>query len=119
MVWSPQASRSFRHRKPALADERNSLFDSQRPGRGERGELADRVADDEVRLDTPRPNGGTDGEARRHESRLLNLRLDELLLRPLEAEMLQIKAGGRACALEDVESLGDGRSDLLAHSDRK
>ena len=107
----------LRHREPTLAHERDGLFDPERPGRRQRGELADRVADDKVRLDPARANGGAHREARRDESRLLDLRLDELRLRPLEAEMLQIEAGSRACALEDVASLGDGRRDLLAHPD--
>src|SRR5438876_2546228 len=75
------------------------------------------MAYDEVRLDAARPHGRVDREARRNESGLLDLRLDELLFRPLEAEMLQVEPGGGAAPLEHVQRLGDGRGDLAAHPD--
>ncbi len=112
-------ARGLSHREPTLTHERDGLLDPERARRRQRGELADRVADDEVWLDPARPNSGANGEARRDERRLLDLRLDELFLRPFEAEKLQIKARSRACPFKDVASLGEGCRDLLAHSDRE
>ena len=112
-------ARGLRHREPALTHQRDRLFDSERPGRRQRGELADRVADDKVGLDPARPNGRTHGETRRNQGRLLDLGLDERRLGTLEAEPLQIEARSGAAALEDVASLGDGRHDLAAHPNLK
>src|SRR6266850_1662761 len=63
------------------------------------------------------PRARADGETRCDESRLLDLRLDELFFRPLEAKMLQVEPGRDAAPLEDVERLGVGRRDLPAHAD--
>jgi len=75
------------------------------------------VADHEVRLDAALPDRRQDGQARRDESRLLDLGLDELFFRPLEAEAHQVHSGGRAAALEDVPRLGHGGGDLATHPD--
>ncbi len=105
------------HREPALTYEHNGLFDLERPGSRQGRELTDRVTDDEVRLDAACPHRRADSEARCDQSRLLDLRLDELLFGPLEAEPLQVEPGGDAAALEDLQRLGDGRRDLAAHPD--
>ena len=80
-----------RHREAALAHERNRLGDADRAGSAERGELADRVADDVVRHDAARTQGCVDREARRHECGLLHFGLHQLLGRAREAEAPQIE----------------------------
>src|SRR5213079_1904328 len=80
------AARGLSHRQPALTHERDRLLDLERPRSGECGELADGVADDEVRLDPSSADPGKHGETGRHESGLLHLRLYELLLGRAEAE---------------------------------
>ena len=87
------------------------------PDRGERGELTDRVADDDVGLDPLFPHGGQDREARRDERRLLHLRLDELVERPLEAEVREIHARGLRADAVDLHRLRHGLRDLAAHAD--
>ena len=99
------------HREPALADEADRLGGREHARRGERRELADRVPDDDVGLEAPLAHGGEDGEARRDERRLLDLRLDELLERRLEAQALEVEAGGLGPEAIDLaggrERLGD------------
>ena len=58
---------------------------------GERGELPDRVADDEVGLDPLGSERGQDGQARRHERGLLHLGLHELLERRVEAQVDEVE----------------------------
>jgi hypothetical protein len=74
-------ARGLGHREPALPDERDRLDGVERLGRRQRGELADRVPDDDVRMDPPLAQRREDGEARDDERRLLHLRLDERLQR--------------------------------------
>ena len=83
--------------------------------RGERGELADRVADDDVGLEPLGADRGQDGEARRDERRLLHLGLDELLERRVEAELLQIEARCLAADPVDLHRLGHRLGELAAH----
>ena len=73
------------------------------------------MADDEVGLDPARLDRRQDGEARRHESRLLHLRLDDLVLRRLETEVAQVEARRIAAALEHIHRLGHRHRDLAAH----
>ena len=74
------------------------------------------MADDEVRPDPAGAERRQEGEARRHEHRLLHLGLDEILQRRLEAEADQVEAGGLAATPQDVHRLGHGLGDLAAHA---
>ena len=104
------------HRQAPLADERYRLLDSEGLGCRQGGELADRVADDEVRPVAVATQGGQHGEARGDQRRLLHLGLDELLLGRLEAEPHEIEPGGLARPHEDVHRLGHCPRDLAAHA---
>ena len=108
--------RRLGHREAALARRARSPPRSIiAPGRRERRELADRVADDVVRLDPARAQRGEHGEARGDERRLLHLGLDEVLERRVEAELLQVEPGGLAAALEHRHRLGHRLGDVTAH----
>ena len=65
------------HRDPAFAHELERLFHAHRAGRRNRRELADGMADDEVRLDPARADRCEHREGRRDECRLLDRRVDE------------------------------------------
>ena len=104
------------HREPALAHEADRLAGARCADRRERGELADRVADDDVGLEPLGPDRRQDGEARRDERRLLHLGLDELLERRVEAELLEIEP---RCLAADPVDLHRGRhrlGELAAHA---
>ena len=73
---------SLGHGDAALAHELDRLLGRHRFRRGKRRELADRMADDEVRLDPARAYRRKHGERGRDERRLLHGRLDEVLDRP-------------------------------------
>src|SRR5581483_7459603 len=72
-------TRSLGHREPALAHEPDRLGDAVRRGRAERGELTDRMADDEVGQDTSYAQRRVERKARRDQRGLLYVRLDELV----------------------------------------
>ena len=74
------------------------------------------MADDVVGCDPPGPQRREDREARRDQRRLLHLRLDELVERGLEAELLEVEAGRLAADAIDLHRLRDGQRDLPAHS---
>ena len=104
------------HRQAALADEGDRLGRADGADRRERRELADRMADDDVRLEPGLADRRQDGEARGDERRLLHLRLDEILERRVEAELLEIEA---RCLASDPVDLHRGRHrlcDLTAHA---
>ena len=109
-------ARRLGHREAALAHELDRLLERHRVGGRERCELADRVADDVVGLDAARAQRREHGEAGRDERRLLDLGLDQLLDRRLEAEPAQVEAGRLAPALEDLHRLGHGLGDVAAHA---
>ena len=104
------------HRQAALADEGDRLGRADGADRRERRELADRMADDDVRLEPGLADRRQDGEARGDERRLLHLRLDEILERRVEAELLEVEA---RCLASDPVDLHRGRDrlrDLTAHA---
>ena len=104
------------HRQAALAHERDRLGRADRADRRERRELADRMADDDVGLEPGLADGRQDGEARGDERRLLHLRLDEILERRVEAELLEVEA---RCLASDPVHLHRGRHslrDLTSHA---
>ena len=70
--------RRLGHRQAALAHEPDRLADVHRTGRGQRRELADRVADHEVGHEPALAQRGEHRQARRDERRLLQLRLDHV-----------------------------------------
>ena len=74
------------------------------------------MADDVVRLDAARLQRSEHRKAGRDERRLLHGCVDELVLVPLEAEMLKIEAGGLAADAEDLHRLRERLRDLTAHS---
>jgi len=80
-----------------------------------RGELTDRVADNEVRLDPARTNRLVDREARGHQRGLLVLGLYHLGERGLEAELHQVDPCRVAALTEDRHRLGHGLHDLAPH----
>ena len=86
--------RRLGHRQPALAHQRDRVGDRQGAGRAERGELADRVADDVVRDDSARAQRRIERKRRRDQRRLLHLGVDQSLDRAVEAELLQVHPGG-------------------------
>ena len=86
------------------------------PTDAERRELADRVADDDVRLEPRLADRREDREARRDERRLLHLGLDEVLERRVEAELLEIEARCLAPDPVDVHRGRYGLRDLAAHA---
>src|ERR671914_268017 len=104
------------HREPALAHQRDGVLRGHRLRGGECRELADRVADDVVRIDPARTQRGEHGEARGDESRVLDLRLDELLERGLEAEPAQVEARRLAGTFEHLHRLRDRLGDVAAHA---
>src|SRR5581483_9639714 len=103
------------HGGSPLAHERDRLAQRQRLRRAERRELADRVADDDVWADAARTERRVEREAGGDERRLLHLGVDEILDRPVEAELLQVHAGGVARLRVDRHRLGDRLGDLPAH----
>ena len=105
----------LRHRDPALADELERLLDGHRACRGDRGELADRVADDEVRLDAARADRREHGERRGDERRLLHRGVDEVVRGAAEAQVLEIEPRCRAAAPVDVHRLGHRLGDVEPH----
>jgi hypothetical protein len=109
-------ARCLGHRQPALAHERNRVVLRERLRRSKRRELAHRVPDDEVRLVALGAQRRENGEARGDESGLLHLRLDELLLRSLEAEPNQVEPGSLAPAAVDLHRLRHRQGDLPAHA---
>ena len=108
--------RSFGHRDPALANERERLLDPQRRCGDERGELAHGVPDHVVRRDPALANRRQYGKARADQRGLLQLGVDELDLRRFEGEPDQIEAGRLARALEDLHRLREGLGDLSPHA---
>ena len=74
------------------------------------------MADDVVRLDAACLQRSEHSEAGRDKRWLLHGGVDELVLVPLEAEMLKIEAGGLAADPEDLHRLREGFRDLAAHS---
>ena len=109
-------ARGLRHRQPPLAHEPYRLAGPERAGRRERGELADRVADDDVGLESALPHRGENRQARRDERRLLHLGLDEILERRLEAELLEIEAGGLRADAVHLPGDGERFCDVPAHA---
>src|SRR5579884_1360868 len=108
--------RRLRHREPALANERDRVTDGQHVDRPERAVLADRMPDDDVRLDPACPERGVEREARRDERWLLHLGVDEVLHGPLEAQLLQVHARSVRGLVEDRHRLRDGLGDLPPHA---
>ena len=92
------------------------LLQGHRLGRRERGELPHGVADDEVRLHTAFTQGCEHGERRRDERRLLHRGVHELLCVGVEAEALEIEAGRRTRAPEDVHRGGHRLREVAAHA---
>ena len=109
-------ARSLRHREASLAHEPDRLARPHRRDRRECGELADRVADDDVRLEALGPDRRQDRKRRRDQRRLLHLGVDELLERGVEAELLEIEAGGLAARAIDVHRGRNGLGELAAHA---
>ena len=64
------------------------------------------MADDEVRLDPALPHRSEECERRRDERRLLDRRVDELLLLAVEAQPLEVEAARLAAAPEDPRADG-------------
>jgi len=108
-------ARSLRHRHPALAHERDRVLELHHSRRGQCGELADRVPDDEVRVDPAASHGGEHGEARRDERRLLQLRVEQVLDRVVETDLLEVQPGGGAAGFVDGHRLGHGLGDVASH----
>src|SRR6266566_9941582 len=69
-----------------------------------------------VRLDPTRLQRSENRKARRNERRLLDGGVDELVLVPLEAEMLKVEAGSLAADAEDLHRLRERLRDLAAHA---
>ncbi len=82
----------------------------------ERRELADRVPDDDVRLEAALAHRGEDREARRDERRLLDLRLHELVERRREAQGLEVEPGRLRPHAVHLPGGGKGLGDLAAHA---
>ena len=104
------------HREPALAHEPDRVAGLERARGRERRELADRVPDDDVRLETALAHGCEDREARGDERGLLHLRVDELLERRREAQLLEVEPRRLR---PDLVHLARGRErlrDLAAHA---
>ena len=110
-----QAS-SLRHRETTLTHEPDRLARAHCRDRRQRSELADRVTDDEVRLESLGPDRSQDGERRRDQRRLLHLGVDQLVERSVEAELLEIEAGGLTAGAIDVHRSGNGLGELTAHA---
>ena len=108
-------ARGLGHCEPSLTDESDRLFGRERIRRGKCRELADGMADDVIRLDASRFQRGQHREAGCDECRLLDGRIDELVLPALEAEMLEIEARGLAAGVEDLHRLRECLGDLAAH----
>jgi hypothetical protein len=109
-------ARGLGHRQAALTDEPDRIVVRECLRGGERGELADRVADDDVRLEAVLLQRGEHREAGGDEGRLLHLRVDELLLRGLEAQPDEVEAGGLARSFVHLHRRGHGEGDLPAHA---
>jgi hypothetical protein len=109
--------RGVRHGQAPLSHEADRLLDPEGTRGRKSGELADRVAHDEVGLDSSRANRSEDREARRNEGRLLHLCLDKFRLGSLEAEAPQIEARCLAAEVEDLHHFGHGAGKLAAHAD--
>ncbi len=88
----------------------------ERPCSCERRELADRVADDDVRLEAALAHRREDREARGDERRLLYLRVDELLERRREAELLEVEPGRLGSDPIHLACRREGLGDLAPHS---
>ena len=104
------------HRDPALADESDRLLVRHRAGGGERGELADGVADDVVRFVTARTQRREDRERRRDERRLLHGRVEQLVSVAVEAELRQVEPRRLAAAVVHVAGLRHRFGDVAAHA---
>src|SRR5262249_6065161 len=89
---------------------------SDRICRAERRELADRMADDVIRLDPPGTQRRIDREARRHERRLLHLRLHQLVVGAGEAQPLQVEPARGAADVVDGHRSRLCLGDLAAHA---
>ena len=107
--------RRLGHRDPAFGHEPDRVGRADRLGGAERGELADRVPDDEVGMDPVRADRLVDREARRHERRLLQLRVEQLLDRVVETDLLEVEPGRGAAGLVDGHRLGHGLGDVASH----
>src|SRR6185436_18548813 len=94
-------TRGLGHRQAALADECDRLGRADGADRRQRRELADRMADDDVRLEPGLTDRRQNRETRGDERRLLHLRLDEILERRVEAELLEVEA--RCLASDPVD----------------
>ena len=88
-------------RETALARQVRSGAVVDRTGRGQRGVLADRVADDVVRLQARCRQTGEARKLGRHERRLRDVGLAQALDRPLEAELGDVEPDRLRCALVD------------------
>src|SRR5205814_4407736 len=108
--------RRLGHREPALADEPDRLVVLQRARRRDRRELAHRMADHEVRLDSAGADGRQHREARRDEGRLLHRGVVQLLGLRLEAQPCEIEPARLAPAPEDVHRLRHRLGDVAAHA---
>ena len=110
------ARRGLGHCQAALAHERHRLLQGHRLGRRQRSELADRVADHEVRLDPAILECREHRQGGRDERGLLHGRVDQFLGIGVEAEALQIEPGRRAPALEDVHRGRHRLREVAAHA---
>src|SRR4029079_17998726 len=91
------------------------VADGEGARRAERRELADRVADDHVGPDPPLPQRCVERQTGGDERRLLDLGVDHVLDRALEAQLLEVHPGGLGRLVEHGHRLGDGLRDLAAH----
>ena len=92
------------------------LLRVQRLRRRERRELAHRVSDHIVGRDPAQAQHGEHGKARGHERRLLDLGLDELLERRLEAQAPEVEIGGATRLVENLHRLREGLGQIAAHA---
>ena len=69
------------HQAPALGDEREAVFELEHASGPGRGELADAVTDDRIRLDAPRSPEARQRAFERVERRLREARLGQRLAR--------------------------------------
>ena len=104
------------HGQATLAHERHRFLEGHRLGRGECGELSDRVADDEVGLDAPVAQSCEHRERRRDERRLLHRRVEQLLGLGVETEALEVEPARLAAAPEDVHRGRHRFGEIAAHS---
>jgi hypothetical protein len=94
------------HRPAALLDERDRVPIGERCGRSQRGVLAYRVADDEVRLDAESVDGAQARKRGRNERRLLHVGARQLLDRALEADLGDVVADRLGGFVVDGSRLG-------------